>query len=58
MAAKDNDTLTVSDVAGELRLSRRSVQYLIRKGELAAFDVGKGSERPVLRRLSCFTMLR
>jgi excisionase family DNA binding protein len=42
-------SLTVGEAANALKLAPRSVRELIVSGNLAAFNVGRGTVRPVYR---------
>jgi excisionase family DNA binding protein len=42
-------TLTSSQAARILQVSARTIRNLVQRGELAAFNAGSGSTRPVLR---------
>ena len=48
-SASFGELLTPKDVARRLRVTDEQVRALIRKGELAAINVGTGSKRPLYR---------
>ena len=45
----DGELLTPDEAAGRLKVTAEQVRSLIRKGQLAAINVGTGSKRPLYR---------
>jgi excisionase family DNA binding protein len=47
--AADRELLTPAEAAAELRVTAEQIRSLIRRGELAAINVGGGAKRPLYR---------
>ena len=49
VVAADRELLTPAEAAAELRVTAEQIRSLIRRGELAAINVGGGAKRPLYR---------
>ena len=49
LAPQAGQLMTPSEVADQLRVTAEQIRRLIRKGELAAINVGTGEKRPLYR---------